>query len=186
MLVAVGSNNPVKVEAVRIAFHRVFPDGDWSLRGCDAVSGVSRQPMSDMETLAGARGRASYALRSLRDLDVGFGVGIEGGLQKIDGHWFNTAWVVVVDSLGAEGIGRTTSIVVPDELMDLVQAGQELGDACDSYFGSHNSKQQGGLVGIMTNQVLDRTGVIADGVVAALARFLRPAVFAQRPARADS
>ncbi len=177
MLVAVGSDNPVKLDSVLMAFNRVWPEHGWLFEGCDAPSGVRPQPMSDEEARAGARARAAYALRHL---DGQFGIGIEGGLQDVEGSWFNSAWVVVVDRSGSEGMSSTTRVAVPNVLMSLVQQGHELGDACDIYLGAQDTKYQGGLVGMMTNHVLDRSGVYADAVVAALARFLQPGIFAAR------
>lgn len=104
-----------------MAFNRVWPHHDWLFEGCDAPSGVSPQPMSDEEARTGARSRAAYALEHLGGE---FGVGIEGGLQKVEGYWFNSAWIVVLDRSGVEGMSSTTSVAVPDVLMSLVQAGR--------------------------------------------------------------
>ena len=59
----VASRNPVKVEAAQRAIDRVFPTGLFAkAEGVAAPSGVSDQPFSDAETLAGARNRVA-ALR---------------------------------------------------------------------------------------------------------------------------
>ena len=54
MKVAVGSMNPVKIDAVRQAFESLFPDDKWDVKGIDIKSGVSNQPMSDKESIRGA------------------------------------------------------------------------------------------------------------------------------------
>jgi non-canonical (house-cleaning) NTP pyrophosphatase len=53
----------------------------------------------------------------------------------------------------------------------------ELGLANDRVFGTTNSKQASGLIGLLTNDVLTREGVFRDAVIAALARFLHPHLF---------
>ncbi len=183
MLVAIGSDNPVKVDSVHMAFNRVWPDHDWDFRSCEAKSGVRDQPMSNAEARKGARQRATIALSRF---DAQFGVGIEGGLHLVDGRWFNSAWVVVLDQYDTEGMSGTTSVAVPEVLMDRVDGNHELGKALDGYLGAHNTKHQGGLVGFMTNHVLDRTSVYADAVVAALAVFLQPNIFAQHGLRGST
>ena len=59
MKIAVGSANPVKVEAVRTMAQRIWPEVE--LVAMDVPSGVSAMPMSDTEALTGARNRAQAA-----------------------------------------------------------------------------------------------------------------------------
>lgn len=54
VVVAVGSTNPVKVNAVQEAFRACFPGWMFDVRGIKAASGVSDQPMTDKETRSGA------------------------------------------------------------------------------------------------------------------------------------
>ncbi len=90
-------------------------------------------------------------------MQADFGVGIESGLEEIDGIWFSTGWVVIIDTDGLEGL--------------------ELGAANDVVFGKPNSKQANGLIGLLTNDILTREGVFRDAVISALARFLHPELF---------
>ncbi|MEU4688778.1 inosine/xanthosine triphosphatase [Actinoplanes sp. NPDC023714] len=177
MRVAVGSTNPVKIASVRGACGQLWPDREWSFDAIAAPSGVSAQPLSDEEARTGARARAVYAQKHL---DADYGVGIEGGLQKVEGYWFNAAWVVVVDRAGLEGMSSTTSVAVPDGLLPLIEAGHELRDACEILWGGSRTAYHGGLIGVLTDGTLDRTGVYVDAVVAALTRFRHPEIFDRR------
>lgn len=174
-LVAVGSNNPVKVEAARLAFEAVWPEFAWQARGVKVASQVAAQPMSDEESITGARNRARGALAELPE--ALFGVGLEGGLQQTSGWWFDAGWVVVIDRVECEGIGATLKLPVSAQMMRLVEQGMELGDICDLLFQKQNSKQANGFFGLMTNDVVTRTRAYTDGVIAALARFLHPRLF---------
>ncbi len=142
---------------------------DVDVIGCSVPSGVPSQPMSDDETRRGARQRAQLARRAT---DADYGVGLEGGLQRVDDHWLNSGWVCVVDRDGREGIGTTIRMIVPPALMALVERGRELGDACDIVFKGRNTKQGAGHFGLMTNSAIDRTGAFQDAIMAALAVFL--------------
>ena len=136
--------------------------------------------MTDAETIRGARIRAARAI-GLGQAD--YGVGIEGGLEQTEGSWFNSGWAVVVDRTGREGVGSTLRMQVPLTLMNLVLAGQELGEACDLVFGRTDAKRAEGFVGLMTGSAIHRTGALCDAVIAALTPFLNPALNGSRDAR---
>jgi inosine/xanthosine triphosphatase len=174
MKVAVGSKNSVKINAVKDAFRLVFPQKRWDVIGIDVESGVSNQPMSDRESIKGARNRAKKALKILK---ADFGVGLEGGLHEIDGRWFDNGWIAVIDKNGKEGFGSTVKMPTPEKLMELIHKGIELGVANDILFKRTNSKHAEGHFGIMTNNIITRTSGYRDGVVAALTRFIHPEIF---------
>lgn len=166
--VAVGSLNPVKVSAVARGFTSFWPETAWEFIPVDVASGVSDQPMSAEESIRGALQRAHSALTAL---DAGFGVGLEGGLEHIDNTWYCCGWIAVVDAKGHEGVGSSVRMPVPQQAMDGIHEGQELGDVIDRMFKGSNLKQQGGFFGCMTNGVLTREAGYRDGVIAALSRY---------------
>jgi inosine/xanthosine triphosphatase len=166
MLLAVGSRNPVKVEASRLGFTTFWPHSVWKVTACASPSGVRDQPMSDDEARDGATARAHHALHTTA---ADFGVGLEGGLHKHGAHWFNSGWAVVVSKSGLVGVATTIRMAVPARLMEYIEQGCELGVACDLVFDAKNSKQDAGHYGLMTAGLIDRTGAFRDAVVAALA-----------------
>ena len=174
MRVVVGSKNPVKITATKEAFEKIFPDDEWIVEGVDVASEVSDQPMSDKESITGARNRAKKALDLL---SADYGVGLEGGLQEIDGTWFDSGWMVVVDRKGNEGIGSTIKMKTPEKIMKLINQGLELGIANDLVFHTKNSKHAQGHFGLMTKNAITRKSGYRDGVIAALSRFVQPDLF---------
>ena len=141
MKIAVGSKNPVKIACVKEAFEKVFPDIAWEVEGVDVASGVPDQPMSDVESITGARNRAQGA----RDaLGADYGVGLEGGLQEIENNWFDSGWIVIVDAAGNEGMGSTIRMLTPEKMMEMIKGGMELGHVNDKLFGVENSKHGDG------------------------------------------
>lgn len=171
---AVGSKNPVKIEAVRLAFEQIWPKKKWRVIGIKVNHGITDQPMSDRESIQGAKNRSR---RALKKLGADFGVGLEGGLQKIGKLWFDCGWAVVVDKQGKIGIGSTARMIVPARIIKLVKQGKELGEALDKIFNRTNVKQAEGHFGLMTNKVITRTQGYRDGVIMALARFIQPQLF---------
>ena len=174
MKIAVGSKNPVKINAVKLAFEAVWPDKQWEVVGQEVDSGVSKQPMNLAETIRGARNRANTALAAL---DGDFGVGLEGGIFQQGEHFFNSGWMVVVDKEGREGIGSTVTILLSKKVMDYIRQGKELGEVDDIIFQKGNTKQGEGHFGLMTNNHVTRTRGYKDGVIMGLARFIHPHLF---------
>ena len=174
MKVVVGSANPVKIEATKRAFKKVWPQKKWEIVGIEVSSGVSHQPMTDKEAVKGARNRAKEALKIIR---ADFGVGLEGGLQEFEGNWFDTGWIVVIDKKGKEGIGSTIRMQNAPKTIKMVQVGMELGHVDDIVFKVKNSKQGDGHFGLMSKNAVTRTEAYTEGVISALVRFIRPELF---------
>lgn len=166
--IVVASQNPVKCDAAIAAFQRMFPQEDFELSSIAVESGVDEQPMSDRETFRGARQRAENARIARPGAD--FWIGIEGGVEDGREGMLALAWVVVLGK-DREGKGRTGGFMLPEAVARRVREGVELGEANDAVFSRHNSKQQEGAIGILTNGVIDRRELYEHGVVLALTTF---------------
>jgi inosine/xanthosine triphosphatase len=165
MIVIVGSQNPIKVNAVRRGLSKVF-GGECSIIGVP-LSGLRLpdQPMTMEDTLMGARRRAVHSVLA-GDCDLG--VGLEGGLARIDDEWFCVSWASVANKCGEIKSAMGPCVYVPPPVMRLVESGIELGEADDQYFGLVNSKQAGGLVGTMTQGLVTREQTFTQAVIIAL------------------
>lgn len=173
--VFVGSTNPVKVLAVKLGFQKMLPQYEVIVHGLAAPSGVRAQPMTDVETLLGAKNRLSNLMQFSTNAD--FWVGIEGGVEVVGHEIESFAWVVVRSKEGKYGKSRTASFLLPDQVCALVLGGMELGDADDIVFGRSNSKQTNGSVGIMTGDVVTRTTYYEQAVILALIPFKNPTLY---------
>jgi inosine/xanthosine triphosphatase len=169
MKIAVGSANPVKVEAVRTMTQRVWPEAE--IVAVAVPSGVSAMPMSDAEALTGARNRAKAA-RQTAAADLG--VGLEGGVNAEPFGLALHGWVVIVDGNGREGIGGGARLPLPQAIAQRVLAGEELGDVMDDVLNDHNVKQKGGAVGALTAGLVMRQETFAVAVAYALSLFIVP------------
>jgi inosine/xanthosine triphosphatase len=182
--VVVSSQNPVKVNATKGGFRKVFPGKKFQYLTVSVPSGVNDQPMGDAESFRGARNRALNAKKQIPDAD--YWVGIEGGVQKRGKSLCPAAWVVVLGKSGVgakrviQGQARTGLFYLPQIISDLVLEGKELGEADDIVFGQSNSKQQNGGVGLMTDNVIDRARFYEDAVVLALIPFKKQALFSAK------
>ncbi|MCF7796934.1 MAG: inosine/xanthosine triphosphatase [Lentisphaeria bacterium] len=174
-MIIVASQNPVKIAATRGAFERAFPGRDFSVEGVRVASGVSSQPRTDAETRLGAWNRAQAAHDARPEGE--FSVGLEGGVERIKGHWEAFAWIVILDKKGKTGQGRTGTFILPDAIGKLLDMGMELGEADDRVFNQVNSKQNAGAVGILTKGLMDRATYYEPAVLFALIPWLMPAYY---------
>ena len=173
--IVVASHNPVKIQAAVHGFQRMFPDREFTVQNVSVPSGVSRQPLSNVETLQGALNRAREAASRLPHAN--YWVGIEGGVEEtVDGEMVAFAWVVVYDRQRV-GRGRTGTFYLPPAVAGLIRQGKELGEADDIVFGRNNSKQENGAVGLLTGDVIDRAQLYEHAVILALVPFKNAALY---------
>ena len=104
---------------------------------------------------------------SARDLAVSYFKYIEEKNSDMEAF----AWVVIKAKTGGFGKGRTGTFFLPPQIAELIKQGKELGEADDVVFGRTNSKQENGAVGILTENVVDRTKYYTEAVVLALIPF---------------
>ena len=168
--IILASNNPVKVKAVLNGFAKMFKDEVFDVETRHSHSGVGVQPMTDKETLLGAMNRVASVNQEFPEVD--YWVGIEGGVEEMDGDLAAFAWVVIKSS-SQESKGRTGTFFLPPVVARLVKEGKELGDADDIVFGRINSKRENGAIGILTNNVIDRAGLYEQAVILALVPFVQ-------------
>lgn len=166
MKIVVASGNPVKVSAVREAFAERFGPRQLDVRGENVPSGVADQPRGDGETRRGAHNRAAGARERFPDAD--YWVGIEGGIDTVDGQLLAFAWMVIVHRSGRSGMARSVTLPLPPAVATLLSGGMELGEANDRVFGTHNSKQEGGAFGLLTDGRHTRGSVYSDTLAMAL------------------
>jgi len=172
--VIVASKNPVKIDACQLGFQKVFPSQNFNFLGHYIDSGVSDQPMSDKETLKGALNRAANAKRLYPAAE--YWVGIEGGIEELDQNLMAFAWIVILNK-NKKGQARTAGFFLPPKVSDLIRDGIELGEADDKIFGQNNSKQKGGAIGLLTNNLIDRKGLYSEAIIMALIPFLRKDIY---------
>jgi len=172
--VVIASKNPVKQAAVQNGFKAVFNYSNFDFAGISVESEVSDQPKNDQETLMGATNRANNA----RKLQPGasYWVGIEGGIEQNDNEMVAFAWVVII-SENNTGKAKTASFFLPNKVVELVKEGKELGVADDEVFGTNNSKQKSGAVGLLTDNIIDRERYYTEAVILALIPFKKPHLY---------
>jgi inosine/xanthosine triphosphatase len=164
----IASQNPVKIEAARRGFARMFPRRAFHFHPVAVPSGVRPQPLSDAETLQGALNRVQHAAHLVPQAD--YWVGIEGGVEDYQGSMEAFAWIVV-SAPPLLGKSRTGTFSVPAEVAALVRQGQELATAVEEVYRHTQVKSTTGAVGVLTAGVIDRVQLYEHAMVLALIPF---------------
>ncbi len=181
LTIVVGSKNPVKSQAICAAFERMFPGNAFVTEPIAASSDVADQPMSDEETLSGARNRMQAARRERPTAD--YWVGIEGGIEDRSDGMIAFAWITVL-STQQYGQARTATFPLPDRVAELIRNGVELGEANDRVFLRKNSKEQEGAIGTLSGHVVDRRALYEHAAIMALLPFKNDGLYVpQTPSR---
>lgn len=176
--IAVGSQNKAKNLAVKIAFKKAFPDYEIETHGFDVESGVSLQPLTNEETLAGAMNRAKNAGVQLEDHD--YAVGLEGGIVKVDRVVMLVGWVAIYKAgSGEPGVGHSSGLLLPEHMASALLAGEELGPLLQEMLGDEENtiRHTLGANGILSNGLYTREQEFTDATTAALARFVSPTLY---------
>lgn len=156
MKIAIGSRNPAKIEAVT----SVFPEAE-DFAYLEVPSNVSAQPRSDEETRSGAVNRAIQCARSEDDV---FGIGLEGGVMKVEGILYLCNWGALAAPGGKIYTASGGRIPLPKEIEDALNEGKELGDIMDAYAKRQDVRKKEGAIGIFTNEMVSRKEMFAHVV----------------------
>ncbi len=170
----VGSKNPVKISAAKLALATVFPDAEIICDGISAPSNVPDQPMTETETREGAINRLRYCQKKQPTADYYFAM--EGGVDNFSQGPATFAFVAISDQNNLS-IGRSTNLPLPKQVFEALQQGEELGHVMDRLFNTENVKQKGGAIGLLTNGHATRQSIYSQAIILAMAPFLHPDLY---------
>ncbi|WP_028772496.1 inosine/xanthosine triphosphatase [Shewanella waksmanii] len=178
----VGSLNPVKIAAAKHAISPFFPDLVIECHGMHAPSLVPDQPMTNQQTKQGAINRMQYCRAHGPKKAVGvldLFVAMEGGVDEFEHGAVTFAYVVIGYGEQQMSLGRSCELPLPRAIFKALQQGQELGDVMDSVFNTHNIKQKGGAIGLLTNGQATRESTYTQALTLAMAPLLHPQQYAK-------
>lgn len=147
MKIYIGSKNPTKINAVANVFTNV------EVVSVDAESNVSTQPFSDEETLQGAINRAKECASKAKGA---IGVGLEGGVMKVESGLLLCNWGALVDDNGEVFIASGARIPLPKEVRIHLENGIELGEVMEDFTSKKGVRSKEGAIGIFTNNQVGR------------------------------
>ncbi len=163
MKIAVGSLNPVKINAVKEVFTQFYPNAE--VVGVKPEPGVSEQPFGLEETIRGAVQRAESALKH-----GSIGIGIEAGLIEIpysEVGFLDIHFCVIADHERTT-IGSSTGFEYPSIIISQAKGGMDVGRAMEELSGIKGIGRKKGAVGYLSDGVLTRKELCRQAILAAL------------------
>jgi inosine/xanthosine triphosphatase len=124
MKILLGSTSEQKINVIRRVFAQEM---NIVIIPCKVESGVADQPLDFETTKNGAINRARNALKSHKLNDEDFAIGLEGGLEKIDGLFNLVCVAVIMNRTGKISIGKSELLPLPRIVSDRVASGEQFG-----------------------------------------------------------
>jgi len=169
MKIIVGSQNPIKIKAVKNVVRKIWKEAE--VLGMKADSRVKEQPTSSEEAIKGAINRAKFCLK---ETDAEIALGLEAYVCDSEFGMFLSGWVVALDRKGKMGMGNGGSLLLPEKIAQEIKKGKELGPVMDEFIGDHNTKQKQGTVGVLTGNLINRTESFEKSITYSLTKFISP------------
>ncbi len=167
--VAVGSKNPVKLNAVRDAFEKLWFSDTEILWVDDAdMRWIGHQPMTKEATAQWALNRATYCLQKHAECDLAFGLEwwVFFDEKKEKAYLFGVT--CVVDRDWYTNTSFSWELLLPNILRDLLLSWDELWDAMDKTIHTQNIKQWQWVTWFLMWWVVDRQMWFVINIVQAL------------------
>ncbi len=152
MKILIGTNNIAKTKAVKAVSSMYYPEAQFENR--EVASLVSDQPMSDEETRKGAINRA---MSLMEHNEATFGIGLEGGVNEIEGVMYICNWGALVANDGKLFTATGAGIPLPEEIAVQLRSGAELGPVMDVFTNKSGIRHEEGAIGVFTNNLVTRS-----------------------------
>lgn len=159
MHIFVGSSNPVKINSVINAASETWPEV--KVRGFSVESKIPEQPIGDSVTRKGAENRAKAVLKLAQEKNITqdfLGVGLEGGVfLDADDKMWTTVWIAVIDLEENIFVANGARFLVPEIVAEKIKKGEEMGPLVAKLVGKKDVRSKQGMIGVITNNFVDRT-----------------------------
>ena len=187
MIVAIGSTNRAKVQALKeiLTDSSIFSKAE--LISIETSSEVSDQPLSFQETILGAKNRATNAFHKCKSCTYGFG--IESGLMEVSEVSTGFLHVSICSIYDGKNYytGLSSGFELPSQILNLLlEQKMDLSKAC-LYSGiSHNTEigSTEGLVGILSKGKMDRKDYSKQCITTAIFQLENAKWYIQLPTNA--
>jgi len=150
--VAVGTKNPAKIEAVKLAFSKMFPEIECIVFPIKVDSHVGVQPYGFESTIQGAINRAKNAYFS----------------------------VSIYISNGSITVGSGPGFEYPAKIVDKLLKDpnhHEIGTIIDEISGIANTKEHEGAIGLLSKNIFKRADILQYSVISALLPIKSPDLY---------
>lgn len=160
LVVNVGSENRIKVDAVRNVLSKLYSEVE--VRGVEVSTSVPEQPRGE-QTRQGAMERAREAIGG-----ADFGIGLEAGVFDTPGGLYDIQYCAVIDKRGRHTVGHGSGFKYPPAVAEKVSEGWTVGKSFRELYSWEKDGKKEGAISYLTNGVLKRTELAEQAVLAAM------------------
>ena len=169
MLVIVGSENPVKIKAVKNVLKSFF-GRKLRVKGVKVDLNLPKQPIGLEETIKGAIKRAKFALDFEKNVD--YGIGIEAGLIKVPytiSGYMDQQITAILDRSLCLTIGASSMFELPKSIIEnIIKKNSEMEEVIEEFFGVKNIGKKQGAIGYFSYGKINRLKLTEQSVIMAL------------------
>ncbi len=162
--IAIGSNNPIKIQAAKNA----LSDEGMEIVSCLASSDVRAQPLSNEETLQGAINRAKDCLKKTLSA---LAIGLEAGVVCLQEKIYLCHWGVIIDRFQNSYFTNGPLILLPNDYKAALLEGQNLEDIMHLHTGVESLGAKKGAIGVFTQNRLNREQVMTQMVKVLIGQY---------------
>jgi len=164
--IVVATSNPTKVAGALRALKEFLPNEPIDLVMLKVDNRVGPQPIGLDNIVVGAMNRALNAYRAqLGDLYIA----IEAGLFSLCGQWLDIHVCIVCDRTLRCSIGTSLAFPLPTKFArEVLFTSKELDQVVDEVFGTKDIGSHGGVIKILTHNIINREDLVYQCVASAL------------------
>jgi inosine/xanthosine triphosphatase len=167
VLLAVGSTNPAKLKGVEKVARKIFKN--FKIRGIKVKSKTPGQPFDD-ETVKGAVNRAKVAKLKLKG---DYGVGLESGLFRYEGKYYDCLLCAVYDGETVT-IGYSMAFEIPRELAEEIEnTSKTMSRLFAEVSGISEVGKKKGAVGYLSKGLAERSQMAEQAFLCAMIPRMR-------------
>ncbi|MFX1393447.1 MAG: inosine/xanthosine triphosphatase [Promethearchaeota archaeon] len=175
LYICVGSLNPSKINAVRIAFSKYYIN--FEVYKIKLNSSIPNQPIGMDLIIKGAKTRAKTALNYLinkkKIYNNIFGVGIEAGLVKVpysNSGYLDFQFCSIIDENKNFTLGSGIAFEYPQTVINEIFSDKniEIGVIMGRLANNMNLKNEGGAISFLSKNAITRTEILTQAVISAL------------------
>lgn len=162
MKVYLGTLNKAKVAAVKEVL------SDYEVVSMKVDSGVNKQPLNDEETINGALNRAkNLPLDGLR-------IGLEAGVQELNGILFLTNFGVLIDEENNVYYAGGTRIPLPKYMKNEILINKkELSEVMEEYTKVIDGRNHEGAISFLTDSLVKRKDIFTHITLLLYGQYLK-------------
>lgn len=175
MKVIVGSNNPGKIEGIKLAFSEYFKE--FEIEGIKVESDVPNEPVNE-QIYIGASNRVENVRKIVEEQgkEADFYVAIESGITNKLGEWAIINVAVIEDKNGFRSFGTSAGFPVPEKYVEEI-INTDLGKVMDKIFDEEELRKGKGGINLLTKGKITRIDLTRQAFIMALTKFINDEIW---------